>query len=78
MQQPRDLVDAWWAGLDEFTRRRVLRLQPDDLLPADLAEDLRRGGLRVTQLRPSPAGHDLWAQPEPLLVPPERQRSRHG
>lgn len=75
MQPSRDLVDAWWAGLDEFTRRRVLRLRPDDLLPADLAEDLLRSGLHVTRLGSSP-GSDVWAQPGPLLELLERERAR--
>ena len=73
--QPVAVVEAWWAGLDEFTRRRVLRLRPGDLLPADLAEDLRRRGLRVTKLGSAPGG-DVWAQPEELLELLQREGPR--
>lgn len=65
--QPRNLLEDWWAELDEFTRRQVLRLQPADLLPPDLAEDLLRNGVHVTRLRSSTTGEDVWAQPEQLL-----------
>ena len=71
--QPRDSLDRWWGGLDEFTRRRVLRLQPGDLLPADLAEDLQRNGVHVTKLQSSRTGEDVWAQPEDLLDLLERR-----
>jgi hypothetical protein len=74
--QPRNLLELWWGELDEFTRRRVLRLQPADLLPADLAEDLQRHGVHVTRLRSSATGEDVWAQPEHLLELLERERAR--
>ena len=63
----RDSLERWWEELDEFTRRRVLRLRPAELLPADLAEDLVRHGVHVTRLRSSATGEDVWAQPEQLL-----------
>lgn len=65
--QDRNSLDRWWSELDEFTRRRVLRLRPVDLLPADLAADLQRCGVHVTRLRSSATGEDVWAQPEELL-----------
>jgi hypothetical protein len=72
--QPRNSLEQWWRGLDEFTRRRVLRLHPADLLPADLAGDLLRSGVHVTRLRSSTSGDDVWAQPELLLELIERER----
>lgn len=66
MQERKSLED-WWAGLDEFTRRRVLRLRPADLLPPDIAQDLLVHGVHVTRLRSSTTGEDVWAQPEVLL-----------
>jgi hypothetical protein len=63
----RNSLERWWGELDEFTRHRVLRLRPGDLLPADLAEDLLRHGVHVTRLRSSATGDDVWAQPEQLL-----------
>lgn len=70
--QARNSLEHWWGELDEFTRRRVLRLRPADLLPADLAEDLQRNGVHVTKLRSSTTGEDVWAQPEELLELVER------
>lgn len=72
--QPRNFLEGWWGGLDEFTRHRVLRLQPTDLLPADLAEDLLHHGVHVTRLRSSSAEDDVWAQPEELLELLQRAR----
>lgn len=43
----RALLETWWAQLDQVTRRRLLRLTPEDFLPADVALDLQMVGVRV-------------------------------
>jgi hypothetical protein len=65
--QESNILERWFSGLDEFTRRRVLRLRPADLLPADLALDLQRHGIHVTRLHSATTGEDVWAQPEGLM-----------
>jgi hypothetical protein len=43
----RALVQAWWEQLDEVSRRRLLRLAPEDFLPPDAALDLQMLGVTV-------------------------------
>lgn len=67
----RDRLDLWWRDLDELTRRRVLKLRPEDALPDDVASDLQMHGITVVDAGPLQDEDGelvhLWVQPEILL-----------
>ena len=70
-------LGTWWDGLDEVTRRRVSKLGPDALLPADVAAGLREAGIALTGVGTDAHGEPLWAQPAVLLeLLAERRRGR--
>jgi hypothetical protein len=76
----RDALALWWLHLDELTRRRVLRLHPDDALPGDIAKELRLHDVVVHDLGTYVADDgehvQVWAQPPALLALVQHERSR--
>lgn len=71
------LIEAWWGQLDESTRRRLLRLAPEDFLPADVALDLQMAGVTVIAVGTVASGNGydgLYEQPGILLASLQERR----
>lgn len=63
-----DAVRAWFAGLDDVDRGRLLRLDEADLLPEDLAIGLSMAGVTVVPIGVSPVdGRPKGWWPPPVL-----------
>jgi len=63
-----DAVRAWFAGLDDVDRGRLLRLNEIDLLPEDLAVGLGMAGVTVVPIGVAPVdGRPEGWWPPPVL-----------
>jgi len=63
-----EAVASWWQDADTPTRRRALRLAPDDLLPEDLQRGLSMSGVTVVPAGTAADGSVAGYVPPDVLV----------